>query len=145
MIPFHRWLSKYTIHLQFMITHELWNSIFLIFKTTLVMAHAPRGVIVVHCVQGWIFGLPLIKRNRGLGSDSLLRQSAGVSGVRNPRARGPVLGVLHPGSGMHPDSRNPGMLFITNDYASFHLWWKGNLPNHWKLSNIMNMIVWNLY
>ena len=86
------------------------------------MAHAPRSVIIVHCVQGWIFGLPLIKRNRELGSDSLLGQSAGVSGVRGAGARGPVLGVLYPGSGMHPESRNPGMLFIINDYASFHLW-----------------------
>ena len=39
---FHRWLNKYTIHWQFMTTHELWNSIiFVNSKTSLVIAPLP--------------------------------------------------------------------------------------------------------
>ena len=102
MISFHQWLSKYTIHLQFMITHELWNSIFLIFKRTLVIAHPPRNVIMAHYVREWICGSPLIKRNQRLDCDSLLKQSAKVSSVRGPpsRARGQGAGVWGPVSGV---------------------------------------------
>ena len=32
-------------------------------------------------------------------------------------------------------------LFITNNHASFHLWWKKNLFNHQKVQNIMKMII----
>ena len=42
MIFLHRWLNKYTIHWQWMIIHELWNSIiFLNFKTSLVITTLP--------------------------------------------------------------------------------------------------------
>ena len=42
MILFHRWLSKYRIHWQFMTIHELWNSIIsLNFKASLVIAPPP--------------------------------------------------------------------------------------------------------
>ena len=69
-----------------------------------------------------------------LDSDSLLKQSARVSGVRGPGAGagvwGLVSGVRHLaccvwGSALgvgRPESRNSGMLFITNDHASLHLW-----------------------
>ena len=105
---------------------------------------------MAHCIREWICGSPLIKRNRKLGSDSVMEQPAVVSGVRGQETGVWVLasGVRHlayciwgpaPGSGirvtltgvqrressikhLHPESRNSGMLFITNDHASFHLW-----------------------
>ena len=148
--------------MQFTIIHELWNSIFLTFRTTLVIAHPPRSIIMAHCVREWICGSPLIKHNWKLGSDSVMRQSAMVSGVRGketgawvPASRlrhlaygiwgpAPVSGIRVEATGvhrressikhLHPESRNSGMLFITNDHASFHFWWKENLLNHQKLS-----------
>ena len=33
------------------------------------------------------------------------------------------------------------IMFITNNQASFHLWWEENLLKHQKISNIMTMIV----
>ena len=33
------------------------------------------------------------------------------------------------------------IMFITNNKASFHLWWEENLLKHQKISNIMTMIV----
>ena len=33
------------------------------------------------------------------------------------------------------------IIINNNNHVLFHLWWKGNLLNHQKVSNIMNMIV----
>ena len=32
-------------------------------------------------------------------------------------------------------------MFVTNNYASFYLWWKGNLVKHQKVSKYYDMIV----
>ena len=36
-------------------------------------------------------------------------------------------------------------MFITNNYASFHLWWKENLEKYQKSQNVMSMIVWKIF
>ena len=60
MIFFHPWLNKCTTHCQFMIIHELWNSIiFRNFKTSLVIAHPAVSDIMTHCLRKSISNSPL--------------------------------------------------------------------------------------